>query len=469
MSGGPPELCNIEIEEAVLGCLLIDPDAYAQIAHILTPADFFVIHNGWIFDAIGRMVESGTPVEFITLVDELQRQGRLEESGGAAYITRLINAEASAMHVVSYAHKVREWSRRRQLVATAEDLVVAAHSTNGHHRELAAAVLERGSELLTSTNALPVSAGELLSDTTLSPRDFVEGFIGGKSVHLVSGDGGVGKSLAMLDLAFCVSHGVPWLGLRTRQTPVLFLDLENHPTRVRDRIRLLLRGHNLAEPPPVSFKFELNSRFDSNAAVIEVCHLANKCQARLIILDSLVDFLGETDENSNSEMGCIAQRLRAVAKRLDGSLVVIHHSPKGGLSVRGASALLDGADIGVLVARDGNMLTLKQAKNRNGPEMTVRARLNWGDGFNLSPLDVAVGRPERSPDPDEAAIQKILSDGDWHESSEVVKQAIVMTGRKRSTLHNKLRLMARDGVVVRQDQGPGQPYLVRRLDGSGDE
>ena len=83
---------NLEAEEAVLGSILIDPDAITKISGILSADDFYRVKNGWIFQAALDLRERREPVDFVTLCDELRRRAQLEEVGGAAHITALINA-----------------------------------------------------------------------------------------------------------------------------------------------------------------------------------------------------------------------------------------------------------------------------------------------------------------------------------------------------------------------------------------
>ena len=305
---------------------------------------------------------------------------------------------------------------------------------------------------------------DLLADETPTPEDVVEGFLPGLSVILFSGPGGDGKSYAMLDLAMCVSRGIPWLGMDTEQTPVLIVDLENRFIRMRNRARSAMQGHTLTIPPAVTLAFSLDARLDEDETVQEITNLAEQCGgAKLVILDSLCDFWGELDENSNSDMAKAAERLRAIAETIGGSVIGIHHTPKANAQTpRGATALRNGTDVNIIVSRDGNILRMKQDKNRSGPEMNVTAQMNWGSGtFNLSAIGTSVGREKPPPDPDEAAILAMLEDGEWHWSNEVIKEVMGVTARARGTVHRKLSAMINDQVFEKDDQGVGKPYLVR--------
>jgi replicative DNA helicase len=118
---------NIEAEEAVLGSLLIDPEALFRVSPFLKGDDFYIQKNAWIYDAILALHERREPIDFVTLCDELERQEQLEEIGGAAYITHLINAVPSAIHAESYGHIVEQSALRRRLINAASRIAQLAY------------------------------------------------------------------------------------------------------------------------------------------------------------------------------------------------------------------------------------------------------------------------------------------------------------------------------------------------------
>jgi replicative DNA helicase len=110
---------NLEAEEAVLGALLIDAEAAARIASYLKPGDFFRPANALIYSARIDLHERREPGDFVTLCDELTRRGQMEQIGGAAYLTSLINAVPTAVHVEYYAHIVERAAIMRRLIDAA--------------------------------------------------------------------------------------------------------------------------------------------------------------------------------------------------------------------------------------------------------------------------------------------------------------------------------------------------------------
>ncbi len=120
---------NTEAEQAVLGALLIDPDAIIKVAPIIRAEDFYLEKHAWIYDAIFALHERREPIDFLTVVAELERRGKLNDVGGAAYITALINAVPSAIHVETYAHLVERLSTQRRLISAAGDIAGIAYDS----------------------------------------------------------------------------------------------------------------------------------------------------------------------------------------------------------------------------------------------------------------------------------------------------------------------------------------------------
>lgn len=117
----PPH--NLEAEQSVLGSLLIDRDAVIRVASFLKPEDFFRSAHATIFQAIVDLYNRREPPDFVTVVDELERRERLEEVGGVAYITELMNAVPTAVHVEYYGRIVERTATLRRLIEAGSEIV----------------------------------------------------------------------------------------------------------------------------------------------------------------------------------------------------------------------------------------------------------------------------------------------------------------------------------------------------------
>jgi len=118
---------NVEAEQAVLGALLIDPDAVYKVNTFLRGEDFYVERHEWIYDSILTLHERREAVDFVTLCDELERRDRLVELGGAAYLTSLIDSTPTALNVEHYGRIVERTSTLRKLIGAAGEIAALAY------------------------------------------------------------------------------------------------------------------------------------------------------------------------------------------------------------------------------------------------------------------------------------------------------------------------------------------------------
>ena len=118
---------NIEAEEALLGSLLIDPDVITHVANVVAPEDFYLARHGEIYDVIRMLFDQGDPVDFVTVIEELDRRDKLEEVGGRSYITSLVNTVPTAINAFQYAQIVQEKATLRQLISAAGEIARKAY------------------------------------------------------------------------------------------------------------------------------------------------------------------------------------------------------------------------------------------------------------------------------------------------------------------------------------------------------
>ncbi|MBN1889173.1 MAG: replicative DNA helicase [Thermoflexales bacterium] len=118
---------SLEAEEAVLGSILIDPEALYRV-HFLSAADFFLVKHQWIWQALTALSEHRQPVDYLTVCQELDRRTQLAEIGGQAYLSHLIGAVPTAIHAEGYGRIVEQHSIRRKLLAAASDIAQLAYA-----------------------------------------------------------------------------------------------------------------------------------------------------------------------------------------------------------------------------------------------------------------------------------------------------------------------------------------------------
>ncbi|HQV63016.1 MAG TPA: replicative DNA helicase, partial [Anaerolineales bacterium] len=117
-----------EAEEAVVGAVLINPEAYYDVAQFLAADDFYIHRNKWIWEAFMRLHEQRIPVDLLTLSEELDRSNLLADVGGSAYITSLINQVPSSLNAESYGRIVEGHSIRRKMITAANKIASIAYN-----------------------------------------------------------------------------------------------------------------------------------------------------------------------------------------------------------------------------------------------------------------------------------------------------------------------------------------------------
>jgi replicative DNA helicase len=116
-----------EAEEAVIGSVMINPEAYYDVAEFLQAEDYYIHRHRWIWEAFTKLHEQRTPIDILTVTEELDQMGYLGEVGGAAYLTALINNVPTALHAAAYGHIVEENAIRRRMLEAANRVVKAAY------------------------------------------------------------------------------------------------------------------------------------------------------------------------------------------------------------------------------------------------------------------------------------------------------------------------------------------------------
>ena len=117
----PPQA--IELEEAVLGALMLDNEALSDTIDILKPEYFYKMEHQKIFDAIIVLFNESKPVDILTIIEQLKKAGELENIGGAYYITELTNNVASSANTEYHARIIVEKFIQRSLIQISSNII----------------------------------------------------------------------------------------------------------------------------------------------------------------------------------------------------------------------------------------------------------------------------------------------------------------------------------------------------------
>jgi len=120
-----------EAEEAVLGSLIIDGAVIVRVAPILQPADFYRERNRWTYEACLAIFDRSEAIDQVSVAHQLGDQGRLEESGSAAFLSHLVATVPTSVHAEHYAAIVRRTSTMRSLIRAGTEIAGLGFGEDG--------------------------------------------------------------------------------------------------------------------------------------------------------------------------------------------------------------------------------------------------------------------------------------------------------------------------------------------------
>ncbi|PXX96188.1 replicative DNA helicase [Marinifilum breve] len=116
----PPQA--VELEEAVLGALMLEKDAIISVGDLLKVDSFYKDAHQKIYKAIMNLSTKEEPIDILTVTEELKREGTLDDVGGPFYITQLTNRVASAAHIEFHARIIAQKHIQRELIRVSSDI-----------------------------------------------------------------------------------------------------------------------------------------------------------------------------------------------------------------------------------------------------------------------------------------------------------------------------------------------------------
>ncbi|RMF45813.1 MAG: replicative DNA helicase [Anaerolineae bacterium] len=119
-----------EAEEAVLGAVLINPEAYYDVAQFLRAEDFYIHRHQWVWQAFTRLQEQRRAIDVLTVAEELENMGKLAEVGGHAFLTALISNVPTSLYATDYGRIVEETAIRRRMLEAANQIARLAYKEN---------------------------------------------------------------------------------------------------------------------------------------------------------------------------------------------------------------------------------------------------------------------------------------------------------------------------------------------------
>ena len=121
----PPQA--VDIEQAVLGAMMIEKNAVTDVIDKLTPASFYDPKHQYIYNVIRELFASSSPIDLLTVSNKLRQNGELEAAGGSAYISLLTSRIGSSAHVEFHARIIAEKHIKRELIKMSNEVIRDAY------------------------------------------------------------------------------------------------------------------------------------------------------------------------------------------------------------------------------------------------------------------------------------------------------------------------------------------------------
>jgi replicative DNA helicase len=378
----PPH--SLEAERAVLGGLLLEREAWPRLAAQLTATDFLKEGHRTIFEALGQTYATGWKMDILTVTETLRRLGVVDEIGGPAALSQLLEEAVSLANLDSYAAIIREYATRRELIQVSTELISRAYESGQPALNL---VVEANRRLgvLASRMALPTLAaapqpmdvtelhGQVLPD---DPGPVAGGIVVRRGLTVVGGGPKLGKTTLMQNMVLQRSRGRPWLGFPTRPGVTLVVQFELPDAELQKRTRLMLKDEEDAPPTgAVYFLSDRRIKLDRPEGIAILRPHLERLRPDLLVVDPLARAM-TGDENSAKDMGAVITALDLLIQDFELSILLVHHTSKpnpdgreGGHRLRGSSALFAAADSVLLLDRsEGGFRLTFELRHGKAPE-----------------------------------------------------------------------------------------------------
>lgn len=209
-----PELFSIEAEQALIGAVLVNNDAFWQVAEIVQPRDFYDPVHARVFDAMAEGIRAGRLVTVVTLRTRFDADKGLAEIGGATYLARLAGSAATILATADYARYIRDCARWRALQHDVCDLLASAGDAliTGEPGEALERVEQALNGIRTASSVrAPVSIAEAMNAALDRVQDAMQrpGAVTGISTGLVDLDAATG---GLQDTDLIIVAGRPSMG-----------------------------------------------------------------------------------------------------------------------------------------------------------------------------------------------------------------------------------------------------------------
>jgi hypothetical protein len=327
-----PPPANIDAEKAILGAILLDNNAFAEVAEKLTLEDFFLDSHRRIWRRVAGLIKKQRAVDIVTLANELTRRKEVESIGGRAYLFSLTEGLPRQPRVGEYCRIVKERATERAGLTIVATVTGRLQDRTGTPGETLAWAADQFAALAESGGPDDASPARLhlrlkCADKIIDREQgwLVNEFLPDDTLTITAGQVGLGKTTACLSWAAAISNGrIPIIGGKREPANVLMLSNEDSEAQLR---RIFTRlGGNLSrlyvEDEDADMMWGLG---DSEALDAQIADL----KPALVIIDSLTTHKPtKCDLNSHGDVAPLLVALRKLASKHCCAICVIHHLNK---------------------------------------------------------------------------------------------------------------------------------------------
>ncbi len=346
----PPQA--VDLEEAVLGALMLEKNALTEVIDILKPDSFYKESHQKIFEAIYNLFQKTMPIDLLTVTAELRQMGALEMVGGAYYITQLTDRVVSAANIEYHARIISQKYIQRELIKVSTEIINASYDETSDifdlldHAEkslfdIAQNNLRRDSRKMDDIMREAISSLEMLRDRTdgltgipsgLTALDRMTSGWQPSDLVIIAARPAMGKTAFVLSIArnAAVDHDRPVAVFSLEMSSVQLVNrliageteieqeklkkgsLADHEwQQLHSRIGRLTEAPIIIDDTPALNVFEFRAKCRRLKAQHDI---------QMVVVDYLQLMQGKADGkggNREQEIGSISRALKSVAKELN--------------------------------------------------------------------------------------------------------------------------------------------------------
>lgn len=339
-------------------------------------SDFSQPSHELVWDVLTDLHDAGEPTAAPAVLIALEKRKETQRAGGYGYVTGL--SQYISGDPVYYADEVRARAALRAEADLGRRIVQAATAPDAAPGAAVTFIddyLQRQKERAAGRSGDPVDAllAELLDASSLDNMPTLEPLVGDllhlDSLARIIGPSGHMKSFVTIDLAAHVGTGTPWHGHHVRQGTVVYLVAEGH-RGIRKRVRAWEKHHGLKMDNVLFLPRPVQARGEEWDTWIEAMR---RLEPALIVIDTQARVSVGVEENSNTELGIVVERLDDLRRATGSCVLVIHHTGHIGEHGRGASAAKGALQSEMHVSKKGDnasniVVTMKVGKQKDDEE-----------------------------------------------------------------------------------------------------